>query len=335
MKVIKLIAIINSILFSTLVSAAPLTLQSTTPLPEITGGDFDHFAADLKRHRLYVSAEIYGSIEVFNLPDGSHLASERSVARTPHKIALTDSGDELFIADAGSASARIVDTKTFALKQAIPLEAQPDSGVVDRRTGIFYLGNGGAQSHKETAYISLISMAKQSVISRISVPAAQIKAMATDPATERLFVNFRDKNEVGIVDLRTRKLMGVWPVPGPSRNSAMAFDSQSNRLFIGSRNPGKLFVLDAKTGAVVQALDIVETSDEIIFDRQHKQLFVAGSNGLDVIRQIDNDHYKIVQHVDTMGGKTATYIPSMKKLYVVHTKSADSAEAGLQVFRVN
>ena len=340
MKVGLSIACLASIFFSTVAvaaspSPAPLTLQSTTPLPDITGGDFDHFAADLRRHRLYVSAEIYGSIEIFDLPDGHHLASERSVAKSPHKIVLADHGNKLIIADAGAASARIVDTRTFNVTRVIPLEPQPDSGVVDRRTGIFYLGNGGAQSHKDSAYISLISMAAESVLGRIAVPAGQVKAMVIDPATDRLFVNFRDKNEIGVVDLKSRKLTGIWRVPGPSHNSAMAFDPESKRLFIGSRNPGKLFVLDASDGSVVQRLDIVETSDEIIVDRQHGRLYVAGSNGLDVIRRINKDHYGIAQYVDTLGGKTATYVPSMKKLYVIHTKSAEVTEAGLQVFNVN
>jgi DNA-binding beta-propeller fold protein YncE len=172
------------------------------------------------------------------------------------------------------------------------------------------------------------------VLGRVAVPAAQVKAMAIDKATDRLFVNFRDKNEIGIIDLKSRKLTGSWHVPGPSRNSAMEFDPKTNRLFIGSRNPGKLFVLDASTGAVVQTLDIVETSDEIIFDEKDRRLYVAGAGGLDVVRQIDKDHYDVEQHIDTLGGKTAMYIPSIKKLYVVHTKGPQAEQAGLQVFGV-
>jgi DNA-binding beta-propeller fold protein YncE len=315
-------------------SHEPLTLLSTTPLPNVTGGDFDHFAVDLPHSRFYVSAEDYGSIEVFGLPDGRHLASEKAVAKQPHKIVLTNEGKRLFIADAGEASVKIVDTDTFQVKRIISLEPQPDSGVADERTGIFYVGNGGVKSHKDSAYVSLISMTSGTVIANIAVPAAQVKAMVIDRATDRLFVNFRDKNEIGIVDLKSRKMTGSWHVPGPSRNSAMAFDPTTNRLFIGSRNPGKLFVLDASTGSVVQSLDIVETSDEIIFDEQHRRLYVAGASGLDVVRQIDRDRYEVEQHVDTSGGKTAMYVPSIKRLYVIHTRGPQAEQAGLQVFGV-
>src|SRR5258708_17977689 len=44
-----------------------------------------------------------------------------------------------------------------------------------------------------------------------------------------LFRSFRDKNEIGVVDLKSRKLTGIWRVPGPSHNSAMAFDPESKR----------------------------------------------------------------------------------------------------------
>jgi DNA-binding beta-propeller fold protein YncE len=218
-------------------ATVPLALVSVTPLPNVTGGDFDHFAVDLSRSRLYVSAETYGSIEAFSLPDGAHIASIRTVAKAPHKILLANGGKELLIADAGDAALQVVDTTRFKVRKTIALAPQPDSGTADRKNGIFYIGNGGAQSHQDHSYISLISLTKYSVMGRIDVPAGQLKAMVIDPATHRLFVNMRDKNEVGVIDLRTHKLTATWHVPGPSRNSAMAFDPKSERLFIGSRDP--------------------------------------------------------------------------------------------------
>jgi DNA-binding beta-propeller fold protein YncE len=312
----------------------PLTLLSTTPLPQVTGGDFDHFAVDLQHSRLYVSAEKYGSIEVFRLPDGQHLASEKTVAKSPHKILLANDEEELFIADAGDANVKIVDTRIFKVKKVIPLAPQPDSGVADRKKGIFYVGNGGAKSHKNSGYVSLISIADGSVLGRIEVPGAQLKAMVIDHATDRLFVNLRDKNEIAVIDLKTRKLTSIWHIPGPSVNSAMALDPKENRLFIGSRLPGKLFVLDASNGSVIQTLDIVDISDDMHFDGEHHRLYITGSGGLDVVRQLDKDRYAIEQHLDTLGGKTSVYIPSLRRFYVVHTKGPQAGEAGLQVFAV-
>lgn len=321
------------------IAATPLTLDVSTRLPAVTGGDFDHFAVDLAHNRMYVPTEVYASIEVFDLA-GQHLASQRQVAASPHKLLLTNDGRDLWIADAGAASLKIVDSTTFALKQSIPMEAQPDSGVVDEKRGILYLGNGG-RNHAN-AYISMINLADRRVLGRIAVPATQVKAMDIDPATDRLFINFRDKNQVGIVDLATHELTGSWTVPGPCRNSAMAFDAAANRLFIGARGPnagpagpGKLFVLDARTGAVVQTLDIGDTSDEMIVDDANHRLYIASADGLDVVARDGKGNYAVEQHVNTLGGKTAAYVPSLHKLYVVHSKGTQAAEAGLQVFNVH
>jgi DNA-binding beta-propeller fold protein YncE len=314
---------------------APLTQLKTTPLPAVTGGDFDHFAVDLAHRRMYVPTEKYASIEVFSLPDGEHVASHRGVAKSPHKLLLTDQGRTLLIADARDANLKIVDTSTFQVKKSVSLEPQPDSGIADRKEGIFYVGNGGKGSHQDHAYLSLISLSDGSALGRIDVPGGQLKAMVIDHATNRLFVNLRDKNQIAVIDLKARKVTNLWSVPGPSRNSAMAFDSEHKRLFVGSRAPGKLYVLDSDTGSVVQSLDIVDVSDEMAMDVRHHRLYVAGEGGLDVVQQVDADHYRVEQHIDTLGGKTFAFVPSLHRLYVVHTKGPQAAEAGLQVFQVN
>jgi len=61
----------------------------------------------------------------------------------------------------------------------------------------------------------------------------------------------------------------------------------------------------------------------------------SGADGVDVFAQDNPDNYRLVQHVDTLGGKTSVYVPSLKQFYVVHTKSEQVPEAGLQIFRVN
>lgn len=107
--------------FAAELATAPLRHVSGTPLPNIIGGDFDHFAVDLSRSRLYVSAEAYGSIEAFSLPDGMHIASIRTVAKAPHKILLANGDKELLIADAGDAALKVVDMTRFKVAKTIAL----------------------------------------------------------------------------------------------------------------------------------------------------------------------------------------------------------------------
>jgi len=321
--------------FNAVAAPAPLELIKSIPLPAVTGGDFDHFAVDLKKNRLYVPAEKYASIEVFNLKTGEHLRSATDLVKSPHMLSLMAEKNELFVADAKNAACDVLDAGDLHLIKRIPLEAGPDFGVFDASSRIIYLGNGGKSAQADYSYISLISVDRKEVIDRIRVEAGTLKGMVLDHKAGRLYVNMRDKNQVGVIDLKTKSVVQTWTFPGLTSNAAMGFDAAHHRLFIGSRNPGVLFVVDSTSGKLITTFNTVNVSDDMTFDAAHHRLIVSGAEGVDVFKQENPDRYQLVQHVDTFGGKTSVYVPSLKRFYVVHTKGEQAAEAGLQIFKVN
>jgi DNA-binding beta-propeller fold protein YncE len=317
------------------VAASPLVLKSTVALPDVTGGDFDHFAVDKAHHKLYVSAEKYASIEVFDLASGEHLLSARGMVASPHKLAFVPHRNELFVADSADGSCKVLDPSDLHLIKRIALGPQPDTGVYDPTSRIFYVGHRAEDPKSGMSYIAMISVDKHEVVGRIPVRAGTLKGMLIDHDANRLYVNMRDTKQIGVIDLKSHAVVATWDVPGINGNSAIAFDAKNHRLFTGSRGPGKLFVLNSNNGSVVSTLDTVDTSDDMTFDAAEHRLYVSGSNGLDVIAQESADRYRAIQHVDTLGGKTSEYVPALHQLYVVHTKGESAPEAGLQVFNVN
>jgi DNA-binding beta-propeller fold protein YncE len=181
----------------------------------------------------------------------------------------------------------------------------------------------------------MISIDKKEVVGQIDLEAATLKGMLIDHKTNRLYVNMRDKNQVGVIDLTSKKLVTTWTFPGLNSNAAIGFDEKNNRLFIGSRNPGVMYVIDSASGKLLTTFKTVNVSDDMTYDAAHHRLLVSGADGLDVFAQDNPDTYRLVQHIDTLGGKTSIYVPSLKQFYVAHTKSAQVSEAGLQVFKVN
>jgi DNA-binding beta-propeller fold protein YncE len=314
---------------------APLTQIGSTPLPEVTGGDFDHFAVDLGHNRLYVAAEVYASIEVFDLKTGKHLLSARDVVKSPRKIVFLEDQNQLLVADAGNASCEFLDATSLHLIKSVALDPGPDAGVYDPQSRIFYVGNGGRAAKTDFSYVSMISVDQQKVVGSIRVDAATLKTLVLDPKTEKLYATMRDKNQVAVVDLEKKAVEQTWSSPDLHVDSAMAYDPIHKRLFVGDRNPGKFVVLDAVDGHVIQTLDIGNVSDDMTYDSAHHRIYVSSADGVDVVAQDSPDHYHVVQHVDTFGGKTSIYVPSIGRFFVVHTKGDQAKEAGLQVFKVN
>jgi len=164
------------ILTSRLLSAAgvaPLSQVGATPLPEITGGDFDHFAVDLGHKRLYVVTEVYGSIEVFNLDTGEHLQSVRGIVKSPRKIIFLPDKNQLIVADAGSASCKFLDAADLHIIKSVAVGPGPDAGVYSPKTRIFYVGNGGRAAKENFSYVSSLSVDQQEVVGRIRVEAGE------------------------------------------------------------------------------------------------------------------------------------------------------------------
>jgi DNA-binding beta-propeller fold protein YncE len=314
---------------------APLVQIGSTPLPEVTGGDFDHFAVDLRHNRLYVAAEVYASIEVFDLKTGKHLLSARGVVKSPRKIVFLEDQNQLLVADAGNASCEFLDGTNLHLIKSVALDPGPDAGVYAPQSRIFYVGNGGRAAKTEFSYVSMISVDKQEVIGRIRVEATTLKTLVIDPKTQKLYVTMRDKSQVGVVNLEKKAVEQTWSSPELHVDSAMAYDPIHKRIFVGDRNPGKLVVLDAGNGHVIETLDIGNVSDDMTYDSAHHRIYVSSEDGVDVVAQDSPDRYHVVQHVDTFGGKTSIYVPSVGRFFVVHTKGDLAKEAGLQVFKVN
>jgi len=94
------------------------------------------------------------------------------------------------------------------------------------------------------------------------------------------------------------ELSAKWPLPaGDKLNVAMAFDEANHRLFVVTRNPGKLIVLNSDDGKVIADLPAVGMVDDAAYDAQHKRIYLAGDQFLDVFEQKDADHYALLARI--------------------------------------
>jgi YVTN family beta-propeller protein len=310
----------------------PLTLETTTPLPAIGAGDFDHFDVDLKRHKLFLAAEDFGTIETFDLTTGKHLQSARGVV-LPHKLVFIPDLNELFVADGKDSSVKVLDATDLHQIARIPVSANPDTGAYDPATRLFYVGNGGKKAHLDYSNISLISVDRRAVVGNIRVPGDTLKGMLLDHKRSKLYVSVRDKSQVVVIDLQQRAIVRTYTSPDLRTNVPIGLDA-NQRLLVGGRKPNQLVILDSRTGKTLQYLPTVAESDDLTVDAAHHRVYVSGSTGLDVYAQDAGGRYSREAHYDTGGGKTSIYVPSLQRFYVVHSRT-DAPQAALQIFRVN
>jgi uncharacterized protein YjiK len=178
-------------------------------------------------------------------------------------------------------------------------------GMIRRRASSMWPMADGRRTRRARICVSMIAVDKRAVVGRIEIPAQTLKTLVLDAKSDRLYVTMRDKNQVAVIDLKQRKVERTFANLELHIDSAMAYDAAHHRLFVGDRKPGKLIVLNTDDGSVVATLPLGDTSDDLTYDEAHGRVYVSSADGVDVIGQDSPNTYHLLQHVDTMGGKTS------------------------------
>jgi DNA-binding beta-propeller fold protein YncE len=88
---------------------APLKLIQNIPLPGLKEGDFDHFAINLDGHRLFLTAEANGLVEVFDTGTNKLIHAIRGM-EAPHSMVYRGDLKHLFVVDGDASEIKVYDT---------------------------------------------------------------------------------------------------------------------------------------------------------------------------------------------------------------------------------
>jgi DNA-binding beta-propeller fold protein YncE len=312
----------------------PLKLVATTPLPGFSG-DFDHFALDLKGQRLFLTAEDHKTVDVFDL-EGKHLHSITGFGQ-PHAALFLSESNKLIVTDGDDDFGRVelVSGEDYRILNTINLPNGVDSAVFDPASQYYYVASGGAESAK-THMVSIIDTKTFKRVGEIDLPGNESEAMAVDKEGKKMYISLRATNEVGVVDLQTRKVIARWPIPGASTANSLVLDEANHRVFIATRKPPKFFVFSTDTGKVVNSLPCAPLHDDMWFDTSRKRIYVTGSETTTVFEQKDADHYAHLADVPTgFRAKTSILVPELNRMYIaVSGKGKADAKLALQVYEL-
>jgi DNA-binding beta-propeller fold protein YncE len=300
----------------------PLKLVRRDPMPASIQGRFDHLGVDLSGNRLFLAAESMHCVLILNLRTGKYIGRIPDI-QIPHAIFVRHDLNRIYVTDGGSGTVggvRVYNGTTYRQIAFIPLKRDTDSIAYDPQTKFLYVVNGGGDANESFSMYSIIDTTTDRKLAGIKVDGDTLEASVIDPATSRIFVNNPAKNEVDIINRKTRAIQAVWPVHMASKNVAIAFDARTHRIFVGCRS-GKIVVLDSRTGKELQTLDIGKGIDDLIFDPASRRIYAscgATPGAIYVYQQQSPDHYKLLAAVPSApGAKNEVLVPQLHRYFTI------------------
>lgn len=298
----------------------PLKLVATTPMPGFAG-DFDHFGVDVKGNRLFLAAEEAKTVEVFDLRTGARLHSIPGFGHPLVMFYLADT-NRLLVTDGGfpdgaPGAVQLVDCKDYKIINTVNLPPGVDHAAFNSKDQCYYV-ESGPEMHGGNAHpINIIDLKTFTRVGTIPVPGEANEGMIVDRAGKKLYVNLTGTDEVGVVDLASRRLIARWPLPDAHVAHAIHLDEPHHRLFTATRNPGRFIVFNTDTGKVVASLPCVGVNSDMYLDAALKRIYVTGSETASVFAQLDANHYEHLAEVPTAyRAKSSIFVPPLKRLYI-------------------
>jgi DNA-binding beta-propeller fold protein YncE len=312
----------------------PLKLVDTIPLPGLKDGDFDHFTPDVDGHRLFLTAEENGKVQVFDTNTNKLIHTIEDL-KAPHAILYRNDLKKLFIVDGGDSAVKVYDSDSYQMVGQIKLSIDADSIAYDPATRYMYVVNGGREAHTPYSLISAVDTNASKKLRDIKINSNHVEAIVLEKSGPRMFLNITGLNAVGVLDRNKSALQATWPLPGEDKhNVAMTSDEANHRLFVVTRNPGKLVVLDSNSGKVIADLPAVNLVDDISYDAKQKRIYLAGDQFVNVFEQKDPDHYVLLAKVPgSFRAKTGTLVPEWNRYYLA-VPHHESHDAEVRVYEV-
>lgn len=296
-------------------TSPPMRLVTRYEMPSAVKGNFDHFAVDLRRNRLFATPEDYASVLVFDIATGKIVRRIEGIVR-PHAVLYVPETDRLYVTDGGDGSVRVFGGEKYEPLARIPLLKDADSIGFDASRKLLYVDNGGGDVGQKFSMLSVVDTVSNTKQQDIQIEGETLEAMALDAYRPRMYVNDKATNEVVVLNRLTGAIASRWPLTLGRENVAMALDEQRQRLFVACRS-GQVIVLDTNTGRELQALTIHKGVDDLIYDSGTRRLYAATDGVLEVFDQTAMDKYVSLGSIPTgVKARTTRFVPELNRLFV-------------------
>ena len=302
---LKPLSVIAFLLAASAAGAAP-TYKIVSEIKAGDGG-WDILSVDPSAHRLYVARR--DRVTAVDLATGT-VTDKLAPDDGGHSALVIPGTSEVLVTNGTANNATIIDGRTGQLRATIPTGKKPDAAAYDPATRTLWIMTPGDGA------ITVVDPASAKVLATVPV-GGSLEFGAAD-RQGHLYVNAEDKNDVAVIDTRTRKVLRREALPGCDGPTGILYDPATRETLSACAN-GVAVVLSA-TGKPVASLTIGKRPDGAAFDeRRHVALVPSGAEGTLSVIQLSPTP-KVVQTVQTArSARTIALDPSTGRAYLPAT----------------
>jgi DNA-binding beta-propeller fold protein YncE len=242
----------------------------------------------------------------------------------PQGVAYVPFSDNVFVANAGDGSVRVLRGEDLTPTGRLGLGADADNVRVDTAHKRVLVGYGKGA-------LAVIDPGSLLKIADIRLKAHPEGFQIDETGTE-VFVNVPDAREIGVVDLATGSTQSL-PTQGAGSNFPMAIDADAHQILVVFRHPPTLMALSSQDGHVAAKAETCGDADDVFVDRERRRVYVScGEGAVDVLETHEAGYRRLARVPTVSGARTSLFVPELDRLFVA-VRAGTNEPAAIWVFR--
>jgi DNA-binding beta-propeller fold protein YncE len=289
--------------------AAEPQYKIVAQLPAGDGG-WDALSVSPADQRLYVA---HGDgVTAIDLKTGQ--ATDRIVpGQRVHSALAIPGTHEVLSTNGETNNALLFDGRTGRVRATIATGTKPDAAVYDPATRTLWIMNAGSGD------VTIVDPSSAKVLATLLVGGSLEFGAAT--GSGRLYVNVEDKNQVAVINTRTRLVEARFPLEGCEGPTGIAYDPASKEVLSACANG--VAVVTATDGRQVARLPIGKGADGAAFDaKRHIALVPAGRDGNLTLIRLQPVPKVVGQIATAVSARTIALDPVTGRAYLPSAKLA-------------